>query len=390
MQIAYVQYKIILKNYAKSQQINIGKEMKMSTKLFQTIAAQMKATIGRNVGVIDNSGQIIACSDLARIGRPDEAFASGVNGFNPGFEIHNGKVYRAIGSDVTPKYIVFVEGDDEFAQKMSGVVEISLSAVSEYYVEKFDRGKFIKDIIMDNILASDIYSMAKEMRFLGDVDRVVMLIRFSVKMNVSSLDVIRALFPEQQKDFVFTVNDTDLVIVKEVKPNVESEHIEMLAKALIELIDHEEHARACVGIGSVVSDITELNRSFKESQIAIEVGKIFEREKNILSYNNLGLGRLIYQLPNTLCENFLDEVFKRGSIDSLDQETLFTIHKFFENNLNVSETARKLFVHRNTLVYRLEKIRRLTGLDLREFEHAIIFKVALMVRKYLTARPIQF
>ena len=126
--------------------------------------------------------------------------------------------------------------------------------------------------------------------------------------------------------------------------------------------------------------LRELADSYKEAQTAIDVGKVFDTEKSIINYENLGIGRLIYQLPTTLCEIFLSEVFKKNSIDSLDQETLFTINKFFENNLNVSETSRKLFVHRNTLVYRLEKIKKLTGLDLREFDHAIVFKVALMVQ----------
>ena len=145
-----------------------------------------------------------------------------------------------------------------------------------------------------------------------------------------------------------------------------------------------------VGIGTVVDSIKDLARSFKEAQVALEVGKVFDTETTIVSYNNLGIARLIYQLPTTLCDMFLKEVFKRGSIDSLDHETLFTIQRFFENNLNVSETSRKLFVHRNTLVYRLEKIKKITGLDLREFEDAIVFKVALMVKKYLSNNPVKF
>ena len=139
-----------------------------------------------------------------------------------------------------------------------------------------------------------------------------------------------------------------------------------------------------------VTGIKDLARSFKEAQVALEVGKVFDTDRNIINYDNLGIARLIYQLPTTLCDMFLQEVFKRGSIETLDQETLFTIQKFFENNLNVSETSRKLFVHRNTLVYRLEKIKKLTGLDLREFEDAIVFKVALMVKKYLTANPTKY
>lgn len=145
-----------------------------------------------------------------------------------------------------------------------------------------------------------------------------------------------------------------------------------------------------MGIGTVVTGVKDLARSFKEAQVAIEVGKVFDTDKSIISYDNLGIARLIYQLPTTLCEMFLREVFKKGSIESLDQETMFTIQRFFENDLNVSETSRKLFVHRNTLVYRLEKIKKVTGLDLRKFDHAIIFKVALMVKKYLTSNPVKY
>ena len=166
--------------------------------------------------------------------------------------------------------------------------------------------------------------------------------------------------------------------------------LEKLARSIIDSISSELYIKSYIGIGTIVDNIKDLPRSFNEAQIALEVGKVFDTEKFIMTYDNLGIGRLIYQLPTTLGEMFLSEVFKKGSIESLDYETLFTIQKFFENNLNVSETSRKLFVHRNTLVYRLEKIRKLTGLDLRRFDHAIVFKVALMVKKYLTANPTKF
>ena len=166
--------------------------------------------------------------------------------------------------------------------------------------------------------------------------------------------------------------------------------IEKMARSISDTISTEFYSKVSIGIGTVVENIKDLARAYKEAQVALEVGKVFETEKNIISYENLGIGRLIYQLPTTLCEMFMQEVFKRGSLESLDRETLQTIQSFFENNLNVSETSRKLFVHRNTLVYRLEKIRKLTGLDLREFEHAITFKVALMVKKYLSSKPIKF
>ena len=201
---------------------------------------------------------------------------------------------------------------------------------------------------------------------------------------------VQHLFPDKQKDFVFNVSETDIVLVKEVKPGVEGKDLEKLARSIVDTLGGEFYTKAQVGIGSVIEGIKDLARSFREAQAALEVGKVFDTEKLIVSYDNLGIARIIYQLPTTLCEQYLREVFKKGSIENLDHETLFTIQKFFENNLNVSETSRKLFVHRNTLVYRLEKIKKLTGLDLREFDHAIIFKVALMVKKYLTANPVKY
>jgi carbohydrate diacid regulator len=194
------------------------------------------------------------------------------------------------------------------------------------------------------------------------------------------------MFPDRQQDFVLSINETDIAVVKQIQPNTERDELIKIAQTIEQTLHTELFIKTVIGIGTVASHLRELADSFKEAQVAIEVGKVFDTEKTIINYENLGIGRLIYQLPTTLCEIFLSEVFKKNSIDTLDQETLFTINKFFENNLNVSETSRKLFVHRNTLVYRLEKIKKLTGLDLREFDDAIIFKVALMVKKYLVSR----
>ena len=245
-------------------------------------------------------------------------------------------------------------------------------------------------MILDNILPGDIYLKARELHFNSEVTRVVLLIRILSKTDISAFDVIQNLFPDKSKDFVININETDIALVKETRLSIDSKDLEKLARSIVDTLSGEFYVHAVVGIGTSVTGIKDLARSFKEAQVALEVGKVFDTEKTIVSYDNLGIARLIYQLPTTLCEMFLREVFKKGSIESLDQETLFTIQRFFENNLNVSETSRKLFVHRNTLVYRLEKIKKLTGLDLREFDHAIVFKVALMVKKYLTANPVKY
>ena len=203
-------------------------------------------------------------------------------------------------------------------------------------------------------------------------------------------EIIQSIVNDKSGDYVINISEQDIVIVKEVGEGEGAEELEAFAEKVMKTAQTEYAARLLIGISSIVEKLKDLARAYKEARIALEVGKVFDIERPIMSYENLGIGRLIYQLPTTLCEIFLQEVFKKGSLESLDRETLMTVQSFFENNLNVSETSRKLFVHRNTLVYRLEKIRKLTGLDLREFDHAVTFKVALMVKKYLTSKPTKF
>lgn len=361
----------------------------MSNRLFQGIIHQTKEAIDRTIGVIDETLTIIACSDLGRVGETadmalEEAFTS------QECVIADGYTFRAFGSRPRSEYILFVEGTDEQAARYAALLAVSLASIKQYYDEKYDRRNFIKNVIMDNILPGDIYLKARELHFNNDVSRVALLIRVGGKSDVSAFDVVQNLFPDKTKDFVININENDIALIKEIRTGIDSKDLEKLARSIVDTLSSEFYTQAVVGIGTPVSEIKDLAASFKEAQVALEVGKVFDTEKPIINYDHLGVARLIYQLPTTLCDMFLREVFKKGSIDSLDQETLFTIQKFFENNLNVSETSRKLFVHRNTLVYRLEKIKRLTGLDLREFDDAIVFKVALMVKKYLSANPVKY
>lgn len=361
----------------------------MSNRLFQGVVHQMRDTVNRVIGVVDDTATIIACSELSKIGTTNEYIALDLVESSDVF-VRDGYSYKPFGTLSKPEYAVFVEGIDEQAAKFAQLIAISLTSIKQYYDEKYDKNNFIKNVVLDNILPGDIYIKARELHFQNDVSRVALLIRIISSNEVSAYDVIQNLFPDKQKDYIFNINENDIVLIKETKAGIEPKDLEKLAGSIVDTLSSEFYTKATVGIGTTVVGIKDLARSFKEAQIALEVGKVFDTEENVVSYDNLGIARLIYQLPTTLCETFLKEIFKHGSIESLDQETLFTIHKFFENNLNVSETSRKLFVHRNTLVYRLEKIKKLTGLDLREFDHAIVFKLALMVKKYLTSVPTRF
>lgn len=349
----------------------------------------MKDAVDRVIGVIDENGVIISCSDLSRIGETRQGIRDEL-AYTSDAITSGGFTYKLIGTSPKADYIVFVEGEDKSAEKYTALLSIALANIKNLYDEKYDKSSFIKNIILDNILPSDIYIKSKELHFNNDVVRIVLLIKFFGKNDIIPFDIVQNMFPDKNKDYVISVGENDIVLVKEMKPGFDMKEIERLAKSISDTIGTEFYTKVAIGIGTAVDNIKDLARSYKEAQVALEVGKVFDTEKNIISYENLGIGRLIYQLPTTLCEMFLQEVFKRGSLESLDRETLQTIQCFFENNLNVSETSRKLFVHRNTLVYRLEKIRKLTGLDLREFEHAITFKVALMVKKYLSSKPVKY
>ncbi len=361
----------------------------MANRVFQSVVYQMKEVIDRVVGVFDETGTIIACSDLSKIAEVREGFLADRLTAGDRFT-KDGYTYHQFSNVKHNDYAVFVEGTDEVAGQFASMLAISLQSIKQYHDEKFDKANFIKNVVLDNILPGDIYAKARELHFATDVSRVVLIIRVTSGSDISAYDVVNSLFPDKQKDFVFNISETDTVLVKEIRKGIDHHDLSHLAASISDTLSGEHYIKAVVGIGTPIANVKDLATSFKEAQIAMEVGKVFDTEQRIVSYENLGIARLIYQLPTTLCEMFLKEVFKQGSIDSLDQETLFTIQRFFENNLNVSETSRGLFVHRNTLVYRLEKIKKLTGLDLREFDDAIVFKVALMVKKYLSNNPAKY
>ncbi len=363
----------------------------MSGRIFQNVVLQFKDTTDRVIGVIDAEGTVIACSELTGIGKKWNKYVESIEVAEGNCVALEGKTFKALpGWGSHFDYAVFASGDDSVGRTVCSMACVALNTAKSYYEEKHDKGSFIKNIISDNILISDIYMRAKELHVAAEVNRGVFVIRpVDDRLETVPVDVIQGLFPDRQNDFVLSIGETDVALIHQMPETAGSKDLDKVAAQIDEALKVDGESTVFVGVGTMACHLRDLAKSYKEAQIAIEVGKVFDTERYVINYENLGIARLIYQLPTTLCEMFLQEVFKKNPIDALDQETLFTIYKFFENNLNVSETARKLFVHRNTLVYRLEKIKKLTGLDLREFDDAITFKVALMVKKYLTSRGIE-
>ena len=281
------------------------------------------------------------------------------------------------------EYIVVTHGEDERAMEVGKICVFQIEQLMVAYRERYDRDNFIKNLLLDNLLLVDIYNRAKKLHIETEVPRIVMVAEVGPDREGDEMEKIRSLFNGKTRDFVTAVDEGNVIIVRELNSSDDYEDVKNLADSIVEMFKREMGKEIRVSYGTIVSELKEVSRSYKEACLALDVGKIFFGDKEVIAYSSLGIGRLIYQLPIPLCKMFIKEIFGGKSPDDFDEETLVTIDKFFENSLNVSETSRQLYIHRNTLVYRLDKLQKSTGLDLRVFEDAITFKIALMVVRYM-------
>ena len=281
------------------------------------------------------------------------------------------------------EYILVAKGNSDDVYMVGKMAFFQLQSLLVAYKERYDKDNFIKNLLLDNMLLVDIYSRAKKLHIDIDVKRVVFIIETENEKDVNALETIRGLFASKSKDFITAVDENNIILVKEVEEDQTYDDMDKIANIILDMSNTEAMAKVSIAYGTMINDIKEVSRSYKEAKLALDVGKIFYSDKKVIAYSKLGIGRLIYQLPMPLCKMFIKEIFDGKSPDEFDEETLTTINKFFENNLNVSETSRQLYIHRNTLVYRLDKLQKSTNLDLRVFDDAITFKIALMVVKYM-------
>ena len=295
----------------------------------------------------------------------------------------NGFQFFKVEGDGNLEYIIMARGTSDDVYMVGKLAAFQIQNLLVAYKERFDKDNFIKNLLLDNLLRVDMYTRAEKLHIETDVKRVVYIIETKHEKDTNALETVRTLFANKTRDFITAVDEKSIILVKEVKGNESYEELDKTADVIIDMLSTEAMSAAHVAYGTIVNDIREVSRSYKEAKMALDVGKIFYSNKNVVAYNRLGIGRLIYQLPIPLCQMFIKEIFEGKAPDDFDDETLSTINKFFENSLNVSETSRQLYIHRNTLVYRLDKIQKITGLDLRVFDDAITFKIALMVVKYM-------
>ena len=353
----------------------------ISNQILQTTLDGLKAITRIDLGICDTEGKVLAStftdaeesesSVLAFVDSPADSQVIQGYQFFKGFDEHQ------------LEYILLARGASDDVYMVGKLAAFQIQNLLVAYKERFDKDNFIKNLLLDNLLLVDIYNRAKKLHIDTDVKRVVYIIETHNEKDVNALETVRSLFASKTKDFITAVDEKNIILVKEVRQGESYAELDKTANMILDMLNTEAMTKVRVAYGTVINDIKEVSRSYKEAKMALDVGKIFYASKNVIAYSNLGIGRLIYQLPIPLCKMFIREVFDGKSPDEFDEETLTTINKFFENSLNVSETSRQLYIHRNTLVYRLDKLQKSTGLDLRVFEDAITFKIALMVAKYM-------
>ncbi|MCR5526009.1 MAG: helix-turn-helix domain-containing protein [Lachnospiraceae bacterium] len=354
----------------------------ISNQILQTTIEGLKNIARIDFCITDTEGKALA-STFEAIEIDEADVLAFVSSPADSQEIQGYQFFKVYDDDDQLEYALIASGGTDDVYTIGKIAAYQLTNLLVAYKERFDKDNFVKNLLLDNLLLVDIFNRAKKLHIGTDVKRVVMIAETFAETNTVALEKIREEFNTDTHDFVTAVDEKDVIIIKELTTKKEVEEIERTAKAIMQLFPSTGRGRVRVAYGTRVDEIKDVSRSYKEARMALDVGKIFFGDKPIISYDQLGIGRIIYQLPIPLCKMFIKEIFKSKAPEQFDEETITTIDKFFENSLNVSETSRQLYIHRNTLVYRLDKLQKQTGLDLRIFEDAITFKIALMVARYM-------
>ena len=353
----------------------------ISNQILQNTIDGLKGITRNDLCVIDTEGTVLASTfpEADNYIEPARAFME-----SPAdSQVLQGCQFFKVFDEHQLEYVLLACGDTEDAYMFGKIATFQIQNLLVAYKERFDKDNFIKNLLLDNLLLVDIYNRAKKLHIEIDVPRAVFIIETNREKDGNELERVRSVFHGKNHDFVTAVDEKNIIVVRELLEGEGYPELNKSAETIRAVFVGSGNTDVHIAYGSIVKEIKEVSRSYKEARMALDVGKIFFEDKDIIAYAALGIGRLIYQLPIPLCKMFIREIFGGRSPDDFDEETLMTINKFFENNLNVSETSRQLYIHRNTLVYRLDKLQKSTGLDLRIFEDAITFKIALMVVQYM-------
>ncbi len=353
----------------------------ISSQTIQTSIDELKAITKVDLNVYDLSGGTIASTtDMSDI---TPSLVSGFANSPADSQVIGPHHLLKILDEGELLYVLVARGLSDDAYMIGKIAVCQIQNLAVAYKERFDRNNFFQNLLLDNLLLVDIYNRAKKLHIEVSAPRAVFLVETKLEKDGIVTELLKGMFSTQGGDYITAVDESSVILIKAVEADAAHEQLEEIANTIVAMMNAEAMLNVRVSFGSIIPELKDVSKSYKEAKLALDVGKIFYAEKNVVAYSTLGIGRLIYQLPINLCRIFIEEIFGENVALDFDDETLTTINKFFDNNLNVSETSRQLFVHRNTLVYRIEKIQKSTGLDLRNFEDALTFKIALMVVNYM-------
>ena len=353
----------------------------ISSQLLQKALDDIKSITGKDMAILDLDGKYAARTDESFSADADKIAAFAVTSAEQSRDrTHSFFKIRDDGQDI---YVLVVAGTDETDVLVGIMARYQIETIVSAYKEKFDKDNFFKSLLMDNLMLLDIFDRSKRLHIEIEQQRIVYIVQLQKKNQDEAIDVIRNLFLNDKDTYCTPLSKSNIVVIRSVSDKDTPETLEAAARNIFNVLKTDIRDEVFISYGTVIKDLKDVSKSYREANMALEVSRIFSPQVHINSYASLGIGRLIYQLPIPLCNMYLKEILGDFSIDDFDEETLATINKFFENSLNVSETSRQLYIHRNTLVYRLDKIQKITGLDLRIFDDAVTFKIALMVSKYM-------
>jgi len=352
----------------------------ISNQVMLNCLEESKNISGADFLLADNIGIIVGTTtDFPEIGKKE--ILAFLNSSLETEEI-NGNLFIKVECEEPTEYVLVVKSTKE-KLLIGKLVAAELHNLMVAYKDKVDKNTFFQNLLLDNLLLVDIYNRAQKLHIEAVCPRCVFVIELSAINDPSAFEMVKELFNTQNGDFVTTVDEDHIIVIKVVNSEDSYDEMEENAKMLVDMFSSEAMTNVRVAYGTIASDIKGISKSYKEAVMALDVAKIFYAEKSVISYSTLGIGRLIYQLPVNLCEMYIDEVFGGELSAEIDEEVLNTINKFLNNSLNVSETSRQLYIHRNTLVYRIEKLQKATGMDVRNFDDALSFKIAMMVQSYV-------
>lgn len=353
----------------------------LSNQMLSKIIADIHKIIGADCSVWSPAGECLAstCEDCAGVSEHVKVFMEKEE--NEWMDTQHAFFWIYDNEKLT--YILAIHGAVENMMVTGRLCVCQFEHLIQAYKARVDKNRFYQNLLLDNLLLVDIFNQAKKVNVATEARRTVFVVEPKKESDNLVLETMKGLYATGTKDFVTAVDERHIVYIRNLEKTEGQKELNQTAKTIVDMLNTEVMVGVRVAYGTIVDSIKDVSKSYKEAMMALDVGRSFYAEKTVLAYSELGIGRLIHQLPLSLCDMFLKEVFTGNALEMLDEETLSTVNLFFENNLNISESARKMYIHRNTLVYRLEKLQKITGLDVRVFDDALTFKIALMVAKHM-------